>query len=189
MAQIIQATSLTESTFAPYGGVISTDIVNDKTVVVNGGTARRTPEVVPTQNLYAAAPSKIPARIVLNVSLASPRAVAASSVDGTSQRVLKVNVLERHKYSTQSFIPMGSNVKYLVAVTDGEERPNLDRLKAFVASDKQGICYGAGVWHAPMSVIDEVSSDPNPCSSLEAHHCPAIYSGLIVSDVPELIKS
>jgi ureidoglycolate hydrolase len=181
MAQIVHATPLKESTFAPYGGVISTDIINEKTVFVNGGTARRTPEVVPTQNLYAAAPSKIPARIVLNVSLASPRAVAASSVDGTSKRVLKVNVLERHKYSTQSFIPMGSNVKYLVVVTDGEERPNLDRLRAFVASDKQGICYGVGVWHAPMSVVDEASSDPNPCFNLEAHHCPAVYSRFVVS--------
>jgi hypothetical protein len=40
-----------------------------------------------------------------------------------------------------------------------------------------------------MSVIDEVSSGPNPCFSLEAHHFAAIYSRLIVSDVPELIKS
>jgi ureidoglycolate lyase len=158
MAQAVYAKPLTEALFAPYGGVISTDIVNEKTVVVNGGTARRTPEVVPTHNLYEAAPSKTPARAVLNVSLASPRGVQDSSVNGVRKRVLKVNVLERHKYSTQSFIPMGGNVRYLVLVTDGDKKPNLDKLNAFVAVDRQGICYGAGVWHAPMAVVDEVSA-------------------------------
>jgi ureidoglycolate hydrolase len=161
MTDIVHAIPITGGAIAPYGGLIATDIINDKTILVNGGTARRTPEVVPTQNLYAVAPSKIPARAVLNVSLASPRDVTSSSVNGMAKKILKIGVLERHKYTTQSFIPMGSNVKYLVVVTDGIERPNLEGLKAFVAEEKQGVCYGAGVWHAPLSVVDNVSSYPN----------------------------
>ncbi|TVY20926.1 Chitin deacetylase 1 [Lachnellula arida] len=43
---------------------------------VNGGTARRTPEVVSTDNRYDGAPSKKPAKAVLNASLAGPQEVA-----------------------------------------------------------------------------------------------------------------
>lgn len=164
MTRIIQAVPLSVRAYAQYGGVISTDVVNERTVSVNGGTARRTPEVVPTENLYSKAESKIPGRTVLNVSLANPREITTwKEADGDAEdgkMVLKINVLERHRYSTQSFIPMGAGVKYLVVVTDGGDKPNLDGIKAFVATDKQGVCYGTAVWHAPMSIVgDKVSPD------------------------------
>ncbi|KAH8812240.1 ureidoglycolate hydrolase [Xylogone sp. PMI_703] len=160
MVRTIHCEPLTEHEYAPYGGIISTDIINDRTVSVNNGTARRTPEVVPTQNLYDRAPSQIPARAVLNVSLAQPRDVepwkgATEHMGHGTKRVLKVKTLERHRYSTQSFIPMGADIKYLVVVTDGGDTPNMDQLRGFIASAKQGICYGPGIWHAPMSVIDQ----------------------------------
>ncbi|OAA59717.1 major facilitator superfamily transporter [Niveomyces insectorum RCEF 264] len=169
MTRTVFCQPITQANYAPYGGIISTDVVTDRTVTVNNGTARRTPEVVPTVNRYAEAPSQIPARTVLNVSLASPREVqpwqdaatgspvgAEEPASGTgAKRVLKIKMLERHPFSTQSFIPMGAEVKYLVVVTRaGEDAPDLEQLHAFVASDKQGVCYGPGVWHAPLSVID-----------------------------------
>lgn len=157
MARTLQATPLTVASYASYGGVVSTDVVNERTVSVNGGTARRTPEVVPTENTYSNASSQVPGRTVLNVSLASPRQVTPWT-GGDGKSVLKIKVLERHRYSTQSFIPMGAGIKYLVVVTDGGDKPNLEGLKAFVATDKQGVCYGTAVWHAPMSVVgDQVS--------------------------------
>ncbi|RFU27485.1 hypothetical protein B7463_g8852, partial [Scytalidium lignicola] len=160
MARTIHCEPLTEVEYASYGGIISTDVVNDRTVSVNNGTARRTPEVVPTQNLYARAPSQMPARAVLNVSLARPREVqpwngVTENMGHGAKRVLKVKTLERHRYSTQSFVPMGANIKYLVVVTEEGDTPNMDRLCGFIASDKQGVCYNPGIWHAPMSVIDQ----------------------------------
>lgn len=174
MTKIVYAAPLSIEAYAQYGGVISTEVVNEKTITVNGGTARRTPEVVPTENLYITAPSRMPGRTVLNVSLASPREVTPwNGADGDGEdgkSVLKIKILERHKYSSQSFIPMGAGIKYLVVVTDGIKEPNLEGLKAFVATDKQGVCYGTGVWHAPMSVVgNQVSSDytlENRCFSL-----------------------
>lgn len=162
MTRTIHCEPLTVSAYASYGGIISTDVVNDRTVTVNNGTARRTPEVVPTQNLYAKAESQKPARAVLNVSLASPREVESWNgvdVDASQEgkRFLKVKMLERHRYSTQSFVPMGAGIKYLVVVTEGDDAPDLNRLRGFVASDKQGVCYAPGMWHAPMAVIDQVS--------------------------------
>lgn len=124
--------------------------VNDKTVMASGGTARRTPEVVPTQNLYDKAASGIPAHTVLNVSLACPCRVEPWSglvddIGRGAKCVLKVNTLERHRHSTQSFAPMGAGIKYLVVVTKGGDAPEMDRLRGFVAADKQGVCYRPGV--------------------------------------------
>ncbi|KAL1893318.1 hypothetical protein Sste5346_006495 [Sporothrix stenoceras] len=154
--------------YAPYGGVISTDVVTDRTVVVNNGTARRTPEVVPTINKYSEAPSQTPARTVLNVSLASPREVQPWEGEEEGKRVMKIKMLERHRFSTQSFVPMGADIQYLVVVTQNksecDDSPDLDKLQGFVARDKQGVCYAPGVWHAPMAVID------NPVSFAIVQH-------------------
>lgn len=161
MTRSVLCQPLTVADYAPYGGVISTDVVTDRTVVVNNGTARRTPEVVPTINRYSEAPSQTPARTVLNVSLASPREVQPYGNE-EGKRVIKIKMLERHRFSTQSFVPMGADIQYLVVVTqimsESDDSPDLDKLQGFVARDKQGVCYAPGVWHAPMAVIDNVSN-------------------------------
>lgn len=164
MTRSVLCQPLAVADYAPYGGVISTDVVTDRTVVVNNGTARRTPEVVPTINKYSEAPSQTPARTVLNVSLASPREVQpwTGGEKGNLKRVMKIKMLERHRFSTQSFVPMGADIQYLVVVTqnksESDDSPDLDKLRGFIARDKQGVCYAPGVWHAPMAVIDNVSA-------------------------------
>lgn len=136
MTRTIHATPLTAAAYAQYGGIISTDVINKNTISVNNGTARRTPEVVPTENHYHNATSGIPGRAVLNVSLANPRDDITAWRGAEGKSVLRIKVLERHRYSTQSFIPMGAGVQYLVVVTDGGDEPNLDAVNAFVASDR-----------------------------------------------------
>lgn len=65
-----------------------------------------------------------------------------------------VMLLERHPYSSQTFIPL-DGASYLVAVAPDGERgePDLSRLRAFIASGSQGVCYRAGVWHQGLSVL------------------------------------
>ena len=46
----------------------------------------------------------------------------------------------------------------IVAKTDGstsEKLPDPSQIKAFLCKGNQSITYGAGIWHAPMVVIDE----------------------------------
>lgn len=71
-----------------------------------------------------------------------------------------VRVLERHPYTNQAFIPMGTGASlsdqlletqgraYLVVVaTNGDDdKPDLETLRAFVAHTGQGIVYNRGVW-------------------------------------------
>ena len=65
-----------------------------------------------------------------------------------------VRMLERHRHSTQVFIPMGGATRYLVVVCGGEDAPDLGTLKAFVADGAQGISYRPGVWHHPLIALD-----------------------------------
>lgn len=74
---------------------------------------------------------------------------------------LQVGVLERHPYSSQSFMPMGGDevVSYVVLVADSDQtgtRPDLSTIRAFTVLGNQGVCYDAGLWHAPMAVVGKV---------------------------------
>jgi ureidoglycolate lyase len=75
---------------------------------------------------------------------------------------ISIAVLERHPFSSQSFIPMGgsSDISYIVIVADSNEddtAPDLATIKAYTEQGDEGVCYGAGLWHAPMTVIGAVS--------------------------------
>lgn len=98
------------------------------------------------------------------------------------QEVFDVRILERHPFTSQTFIPidLSSHSK----VGDGEEEPlflvvvaptrkgevataksesgetitirdppDLSKVKAFIARGGQAVTYGVGTWHAPMVVL------------------------------------
>ena len=52
-----------------------------------------------------------------------------------------IKLLERHPYSSQTFIPMNAKKRYLVIVALGDDKPDLSTLKAFIANNNQGINY------------------------------------------------
>ena len=71
---------------------------------------------------------------------------------------MRATVLERHPYSSQTFIPIRV-ARYLVTVApdkpDGS--PDLDRVRCFLADGSQGITYSRGIWHHAMTVLDETA--------------------------------
>jgi ureidoglycolate lyase len=72
-----------------------------------------------------------------------------------AQLPLQLKLLEKHPHSTQIFLPMTSNARFLVIVCLGGETPDLSTLRAFEATSGQGISYKPGVWHYPMTAIGE----------------------------------
>ncbi len=71
---------------------------------------------------------------------------------------LLVKWMERHPHSGQTFVPIElSRYLMLVAPSDNEGQPRMDRLEAFVAGPGQGINYRAGVWHHPFTALDRPS--------------------------------
>lgn len=110
----------------------------------------------------------------------SPRTLSHSD-DGKAKE-FKVEILERHPFTTQTFSPLGlaegEVTKFLVIVAPslplserdiglavprsagatnvklpGRGLPDLTKLKAFLADGSQAVTYGAGTWHAPMVVL------------------------------------
>jgi ureidoglycolate lyase len=68
---------------------------------------------------------------------------------------LQATVMERHEFSSQSFVPLDVS-RWLVVVapsgTDGGPDPS--RAVAFLAGPGQGVTYHAGTWHHPLTILD-----------------------------------
>ena len=71
---------------------------------------------------------------------------------------MRATALERHPYSSQTFIPLRVT-RYLVIVApdkpDGS--PDLDRVRCFLANGRQCVTYRRGIWHHDMTVLDETA--------------------------------
>jgi len=154
---------LTSEAFAPYGQVIQayTDATaapkGSKVTKANAGTADKYHK----QTLLA---SSYPAGSNATTGISVYRCQAFTDVgsDGT----VRLTTLERHAYTNQAFIPMGRGegegledpgYRYLVVVAHNgpNDQPNFATLRAFLATAAQGVVYGAGVWHQPMTVLDK----------------------------------
>lgn len=151
------AEPLTEVAYKRYGGVIAADLTAIPSTATNSGTAKRWHDVVKQEERYVQ--SGKPGRPVVSVSQSSPRVTTS---DGDGRKTFVVQFFERHPYTTQLFLPMSADAEYLVVVADSKagdpSQPDLGSVRAFVAKSGQGICYGLGLWHAPMAVVGPVST-------------------------------
>lgn len=88
------------------------------------------------------------ARVDLSVVTISPLTVAP----------MRVKTLERHPYSSQTFIPIQVG-RYLVVVAPGtpDGSPDLRRVRCFLANGRQCVSYRRGLWHHDMTVLDDTA--------------------------------
>ncbi|KAK5010689.1 hypothetical protein LTR28_008366 [Elasticomyces elasticus] len=147
---------LTHSAFSPFGTVIENPLRCSSplssqsppppplaSVTANQGTATKYIDVSHLTNHYGLAPSRKPAKAVMNMFVCKPRelqslpehsitantqtpsAVGASEGGSTEQsqkRIFPITILERHPFTPQTFIPMGlsasatASTAYLVIV-------------------------------------------------------------------------
>jgi ureidoglycolate lyase len=183
---ILEVQELNQDLFSGFGTVIEnpapslapsqTCEVPPKAVQANQGSALKYLDVTHMKDLYASGtPSKQAAKAVMNMFVCAPRSLLPSKspqVEG----LFPVEILERHPYTTQTFIPLGlsksetNQNRYLVIVAPslppspkdeslpvpsvsadsgplpGRGLPDLMRIKAFVANGSQAVTYGAGTW-------------------------------------------
>ncbi|QLQ81516.1 hypothetical protein HG537_0F02770 [Torulaspora globosa] len=156
MTLIVRATLLTVADFAPYGSVISPDEqisnIDDSSRTANQGTAIKLLNVSQIDKKY-------PFDGTPNWNLF--RCFCQPHLRGTKPIEHSIRVLEKHPYSSQTFIPMGCPRQqpcYLVVVALEDcntGRPDLTTLKAFLCKGNQAVTYGAGIWHAPMITLGD----------------------------------
>ena len=147
---IIPVVPLESEAFSPFGQVIQAykNLPHEtKVTPANAGTANKFHKLSLLKAFY---PTDAGATTGISVYRCQP---LGDIVDGTT--VLKT--LERHPFTNQAFIPMGSGdgdglndpgCGYLVVVAHNglDDRPDTQTLKAFLASSAQGIAYNPGVW-------------------------------------------
>lgn len=140
------------------------------TVSANQGSAIQYRDAGRVRNLLDQAPSRR-SDPKMSVFVCAARQLDVSS---QGEETFTVKVLERHPFTTQTFTPLTSTASsYLVIVAPslppgprdeglpvpngpglpGRGLPDLRKLRAFVASNRQAVTYGAGTWHAPMVVL------------------------------------
>ena len=81
-----------------------------------------------------------------------------TSIEPVDELPLHATVMERHPFSSQTFLPLKAS-RYLIVVAPdrGDGGPDLAGARAFVAEGNQGITYRCGTWHHDMTVLDETA--------------------------------
>jgi ureidoglycolate lyase len=198
----LTAGPLTRDTFAPFGDVVANprpECTPSNTspeaiargelpcaaVSANQGTAIQYKGIASLRDLYGSAPSQRVASPRMTMFVCGARSLVPAGGKGGNGEAggdgFEVKVLERHPFTSQTFIPLTADKSkwYLVIVAptldptgeDEEETlpvpassdnglklpgrglPDVRRLKAFVATGEQAVSYGAGTWHAPMIAL------------------------------------
>ena len=69
---------------------------------------------------------------------------------------LEFHSLERHEFSSQSFVPIEIG-RWLVVVAPhaAQQGPAIDGVEAFLARPTQGVSYRPNVWHGALTVFDK----------------------------------
>lgn len=133
------AQPISASAFAPFGSLLAVNLNQTGRSANQGSATRRdfAAELVNTR----------------------PHAKLNQAVFRCQPRVMPfgIGLLERHPYSTQTFVPMSGNRYIVVVAPGGDEGPDLSALQAFVCSGPQSVQYRLGVWHHPMIALDAAS--------------------------------
>ncbi|RXJ68480.1 ureidoglycolate hydrolase [Halarcobacter ebronensis] len=121
--------------FEKFGKIIS--IENSKSKTINNGYAKKHYELTTIDS------KEKNGQTALHIYLAKKR-----------EFPLKIDMLEKHPYFSQTFIPRGQN-PFLLVVALGNEQPDLSTIKAFVTNGNEGVHYNRGVWHFPLISIED----------------------------------
>ena len=130
----VQVEPLEFHAFASFGTVIQNPkhasplgSIDYNVVSANQGSALKYTDVSHTTNHYDLAPSGVPAKVVMNMFVCSPRQLQRRPVSGTDSTVtdapdvFPIQILERHPFTPQTFVPTGLAIddrttRYLVVV-------------------------------------------------------------------------
>lgn len=105
--------------------------------------------------------------IALESRRSHARATLRTSMSPPAELPIIVRNMERHRFSSQSFVPIDvSRILVVVAPHADGGGPDMTQVQAFIFSGNLGVHYNADVWHYQMSPLDR----------------PAIYAVLMYRD-------
>ena len=69
---------------------------------------------------------------------------------------MKVDMMEKHPLGSQAFIPM-KETTFLAFVAPKGEKPDLNKLEAFIIPKGVGVNYKPGIWHFPLIATEDMN--------------------------------
>ena len=130
METIIKPIKITRKNFAAYGNLISSNDI--KPMDINAGYAKR------FDNLAHINTSKDEGETIVSIFSALKRSFP-----------MKIDMMEKHPLGSQAFIPM-KETTFIAFVAPPGDKPEINKIEAFIVSSEAGINYKPDIWHFPL---------------------------------------
>ncbi len=135
--KIIKPIPITKENFAKYGDMISTEDI--KPLEINNGYAKRYDGIA-------------------NLNTSSDNGEATICIFYALKRSfpMKIDMMEKHPLGSQAFIPM-KETTFLSFVAPEGNKPDLNKIEAFIIPPGIGINYNPGIWHFPLISTEDMN--------------------------------
>ena len=133
----INPIEINKSNFAPYGDLISTK--NISPIDINAGYAKR------FDNLANVNTSNSGGKTILSIFAALKRNFP-----------MNIDMMEKHPLGSQAFIPM-KETTFIAFVAPNGDKPDLNKIEAFIIPPGIGINYNPGTWHFPLISTEDMN--------------------------------
>ena len=137
MTITITPKKITKENFAKFGELITTEDI--KPVSINDGYAKRFDGIA-------------------DLDTAKDNGKTTISIFSAIKRTfpMKIDMMEQHPLGSQAFIPM-KETTFLSFVAPNGEKPDLDKIEAFIIPPGLGVNYKTGTWHFPLIATEDMN--------------------------------
>jgi len=130
MEIIINPKPITKENFSKFGDMITTNDI--KPLEINNGYAKRFDGIANVDT------SKDNGETIISIFSALKRSFP-----------MKIYMMEKHPLGSQAFVPM-KETTFLVFVAPKGNKPDLNKIEAFIVPPGIGVNYNPGTWHFPL---------------------------------------
>ena len=135
--KIIKPIPITKNNFSQFGDMISTNEI--KPIEINNGYAKRYDGIA-------------------NLNTSKDNGETTISIFSALKRnfPMKIDMMEKHPLGSQAFIPM-KETTFLAFVAPNGDKPDLNKIEAFIIPPGIGINYKPGTWHFPLISTEDMN--------------------------------
>ena len=137
MDKIIIPKTITKENFSKFGDMITTK--NIKPLDINNGYAKRYDDIAEINT------SKDNGETTISIFSALKRTFP-----------MKIDMMEKHPLGSQAFIPM-KETTFIAFVAPNGDKPDLNKIEAFIIPPGIGINYNPGIWHFPLISTEDMN--------------------------------
>ena len=137
MDKIIIPKAITKENFSKFGDMITTK--NIKPLDINNGYAKRYDDIAKINT------SKDNGETTISIFSALKRTFP-----------MKIDMMEKHPLGSQAFIPM-KETTFIAFVAPNGDKPDLNKIEAFIIPPGIGINYNPGIWHFPLISTEDMN--------------------------------